>query len=127
GEGDEGNEIAPIEGERFQLGPADVIAHRTAGGFQQRRLSVHLDGLRRLPQFQLYIQPDLVADAECNALLPVRAEARLLDRQHILPGGQPKEVVVSSLVRYDVEPRTRGLFLDAHFRWGYREALRILN
>ena len=79
------------------MGPADVIAHRTAGGFQQRRLSVHLHRLRGLPQLQGYIQPDLVADAQCDTLLPVRAEAGLLDRQHILSGSQPEQVILSAV------------------------------
>ena len=55
GECDQGNEIAPIEGQRFELRVADVIAHRAASRFQQRCLSVHIHRLRGWPQFQLHI------------------------------------------------------------------------
>ena len=72
------NEVAAIQRQRFDFRLAHVIAHRAAGRFEQRRFRVHIHRLRRLPQFQLDIQPGLVADAQRDAGLPVGPKPRLL-------------------------------------------------
>ena len=76
-----GMKLRPSSGSVSICGLADVIAHGAAGGLQQRCFGVHFHRLRGLPDSSLTFEPDLVADAQRDALLPVRAEARLLDCQ----------------------------------------------
>ena len=127
GERHEGNEIAPIEGQSFQLRLDDVITHGAVSRFEQRGLSVHIHRLRGLAQFQFHIEPDLIADAQYDALLPVGAEAGLPDRQHILSGGQPEQMILSAVVGQDIEADAGGLILGGHSGFGRGEVLRILN
>ena len=56
------------------------------------------DGLRRLADLEFHIERGPVAQPQSDARLPVRAEARLLDRQHILAGGQSQDVIFAALV-----------------------------
>ena len=62
-----------------------------------------------------------------NARLPVRAEARLLDGQHVLACGQSEDVIFAALVGDDGIAGHRRLVLGLHFGLWHGQPGRILN
>ena len=76
----------------------DVQAHLAACRLQQRSGGGDFDGLRRLADLELHIKRGPVGQSQSDARLPVFVEARLLDRQHVLAGGQTQNVILAALV-----------------------------
>ena len=92
------NEVAPVQRQRRDLLLVDVQAHFAAGRLQQRRRGGDLDGLGGLADLQLHVERRPIRQPQNDARLPVGPEARLLDREYVMAGGQPEEVILAPLV-----------------------------
>ena len=102
-----------------------MVTDGTAGGLQQGGFRVHVHRFRGLPEHKSDVEPGLVAQAESEAGLTVRAKAGLLDEQFVVPGGQAEQVVGALRVRHFTETRAGAGFRGGYLRGGHSETGRI--
>ena len=104
-----------------------MIADGAAGGFEERCRGVDGDGLGALADFEVDVLTDLIADAEGDAGLFVRAETGFFGGERVGSGGEADEMVFASIVRCDLGFDAGGLFGGCDFGLRDGEAGGVLD
>ena len=77
----------------------NVQTHLATCSLEKGRRRGDLDGLRRLAEFELYVDSGSIPQAQGNAGLLKGAEARLLHRERVLTRWQSDDVVRAAFIR----------------------------
>ncbi len=122
-----GMKLRPSNGSVVISSLVDVEVHRPTSGLQQRGFGLHRDRLRILPQFELHVELGLISDTQRDAHLCVGPEPRLLNREHVPSGTQPKQVILAALVGGHLKLRAGALLFAGYLYFRHPKSGWILK